>query len=49
VLDVAELLTAAERIANGGSALDRQVVSSVLDRAMANDRLATLTDSRSPV
>lgn len=43
VLDVAEFLTAAERVAAGGSSLDPQVVSRLLNRRAANDRLAAIT------
>jgi DNA-binding NarL/FixJ family response regulator len=42
VLDVAEFLEAAERIANGGSALDPQVVASLLGRD-SDHALAALT------
>ncbi|GAA0944959.1 response regulator transcription factor [Kribbella koreensis] len=41
VLDVGEFLTAAERVARGGSALDPQVVAGLVAR---NDPLAALTD-----
>jgi DNA-binding NarL/FixJ family response regulator len=44
VLDVVEFLSAADRVAAGGSALDPQVVSRLLDRTSGSDRLATLTD-----
>lgn len=44
VLDVAEFLATAERIAGGGSALDPQVVSRLLDRTHRADRISTLTD-----
>jgi DNA-binding NarL/FixJ family response regulator len=42
VLDVAEFLEAAERVANGGSALDPQVVASLLGRD-SDHALAALT------
>lgn len=42
VLDVAEFLEAAERVANGGSALDPQVVASLLGRD-SDHALAVLT------
>jgi DNA-binding NarL/FixJ family response regulator len=42
VLDVAEFLDAAERVAGGGSALDPQVVASLVGRE--DDALADLTD-----
>jgi DNA-binding NarL/FixJ family response regulator len=44
VLDVVEFLAASERVAAGGSALDPQVVSRLLERTSSIDRLATLTD-----
>lgn len=44
VLDVVEFLAACERVAAGGSALDPQVVSRLLDRTASSDRLGTLTD-----
>ena len=44
VLDVAEFLAAAERVADGGSALDPQVVTSLLGRTSKQDRLNALTD-----
>lgn len=44
VLDVVEFLAAADRVAAGGSALDPQVVSRLLDRTSGSDRVATLTD-----
>jgi DNA-binding NarL/FixJ family response regulator len=44
VLDVAEFLAAAERVADGGSALDPHVVTSLLNRTTRNERLGTLTD-----
>lgn len=43
VLDVAEFLAAAERVAAGGSALDPQVVSRLLNRTAANARLTAMT------
>lgn len=43
VLDVAEFLSAAERVASGGSALDPQVVSRLLDRTAAKARLGAIT------
>ncbi|MEU4286728.1 response regulator transcription factor [Kribbella sp. NPDC026596] len=44
VLDVAEFLAAAERVAHGGSALDPQVVAGLVARRGAGDPLAALTD-----
>ena len=44
VLDVAEFLAAAERVARGGSALDPQVVAGLVSRRGAGDPLAALTD-----
>ena len=44
VLDVVEFLAASDRVAAGGSALDPEVVSRLLDRTASRDRLATLTD-----
>jgi DNA-binding NarL/FixJ family response regulator len=44
VLDVVEFLAASDRVAAGGSALDPQVVSRLLDRTVRSDRLATLSD-----
>jgi DNA-binding NarL/FixJ family response regulator len=44
VLDVVEFLAASDRVAAGGSALDPQVVSRLLDRTASSDRLASLTD-----
>jgi len=44
VLDVTEFLAASARVAAGGSALDPQVVSRLLDRSASSDRLAALTD-----
>lgn len=43
VLDVAEFLEAAERVAKGGSALDPQVVASLLGGDSGDDALAVLT------
>jgi DNA-binding NarL/FixJ family response regulator len=43
VLDVAEFLEAAERVAKGGSALDPQVVASLV-RGESSDALAVLTE-----
>jgi DNA-binding NarL/FixJ family response regulator len=44
VLDVVEFLAASDRVAAGGSALDPQVVSRLLDRTGGSNRLATLTE-----
>ena len=44
VLDVAEFLAAAERVARGGSALDPQVVAGLVARRGTGDPLAALTD-----
>ena len=44
VLDVAEFLAAAERVADGGSALDPQVVTRLLSRTSTNERLGSLTE-----
>ena len=44
VLEVGEFLTAAERVANGGSALDRQVVGSLVGARGEDDPLAELTE-----
>jgi DNA-binding NarL/FixJ family response regulator len=44
VLEVSDFLDAAERVANGGSALDPKVVESLLSPAGGDDRLAELTD-----
>lgn len=49
VLDVLEFLAAADRVAAGGSALDPQVVSRLLDRTTSSNRLATLTDREGEV
>jgi DNA-binding NarL/FixJ family response regulator len=43
VLDVADFLEAAERVAKGGSALDPQVVSSLLGGDQGDDTLGLLT------
>jgi DNA-binding NarL/FixJ family response regulator len=43
VLDVADFLDAAERVAKGGSALDPQVVSSLLGGDSGDDTLGVLT------
>jgi DNA-binding NarL/FixJ family response regulator len=43
VLDVAEFLTAAERVAAGGSALDPEVVARLLNRTAAQSRLTPMT------
>jgi DNA-binding NarL/FixJ family response regulator len=43
VLDVAQFLDAAERVASGGSALDPKVVASLLSPAGEDDRLAQLS------
>jgi DNA-binding NarL/FixJ family response regulator len=45
VLAVDEFLSAAERVANGGSALDPKVVASLVSPATADDPLAQLTES----
>lgn len=44
VLNVAEFLTAAQRVADGGSALDPQVVASLLSSTGHPDPLALLSD-----
>ncbi len=44
VLDVHDFLEAAERVANGGSALDPQVVARLVSPAAASDPLAALSD-----
>jgi DNA-binding NarL/FixJ family response regulator len=44
VLDVAEFLVAAERVASGGSALDPQVVTRLLSRTSTSERLGALTE-----
>jgi DNA-binding NarL/FixJ family response regulator len=44
VLDVGEFLSAAERVARGGSALDPQVVASLVSPTAGADPLAALTD-----
>jgi DNA-binding NarL/FixJ family response regulator len=44
VLDVAEFLASAERVASGGSALDPQVVGSLVSAAGTRDSLEVLTD-----
>jgi DNA-binding NarL/FixJ family response regulator len=44
VLDVAEFLSAADRVASGGSALDPHVVSRLLNRTSADARLTSLSD-----
>jgi DNA-binding NarL/FixJ family response regulator len=44
VLDVGDFLAAAERVANGGSALDPQVVGSLLSARGEGDPLAELTE-----
>ncbi len=44
VLDVAEFLSAAERVARGGSALDPQVVASLVSPTAGADPLAALTE-----
>jgi DNA-binding NarL/FixJ family response regulator len=44
VLDVEEFLSAAERVARGGSALDPQVVASLVSPTAGTDPLAALTD-----
>ena len=44
VLDVAEFLDAAERVAGGGSALDPKVVASLVAPAAGDGRLAELTE-----
>ena len=44
VLDVGDFLAAAERVANGGSALDPQVIGSLLSARGEGDPLAELTE-----
>jgi DNA-binding NarL/FixJ family response regulator len=44
VLDVATLVDAVERVAKGGTVLDADVVSHLLGRREARDRLAALSD-----
>jgi DNA-binding NarL/FixJ family response regulator len=43
VLDVQEFIDAAERVSRGGSALDPQVVATLLPQTGGDDRLAALT------
>lgn len=49
VLDVADFLSSAERVARGGSALDPYVVSALLTRTAGRTRLAGLTDREQDV
>ena len=49
VLDVADFLSAVERVARGGSALDPHVVSSLLSKTAGRTRLAGLTDREQDV
>jgi DNA-binding NarL/FixJ family response regulator len=49
VLDVGDFLDAAERVANGGSALDPKVVASLVSPAGADERLAELSDREAEV
>ena len=44
VLDVGDFLTAAERVASGGSALDPEVVARLLNRATARGGISALTE-----
>ena len=44
VLDVSDFLSAAERVARGGSALDPHVVATLLSGRRSDDPLAALTD-----
>ena len=44
VLDVEDFLSAAERVARGGSALDPHVVATLLSGRRGDDPLAALTD-----
>jgi DNA-binding NarL/FixJ family response regulator len=44
VLNVAEFLSAAERVAQGGSALDPKVVASLISQPGGNDQLEQLTE-----
>ena len=44
VLDVSDFLGAVARVADGGSALDPQVVTALLTRSARQDRLAQLTE-----
>ena len=44
VLDVSDFLGAVARVADGGSALDPQVVAALLNRSAHQDRLAQLTE-----
>jgi len=44
VLQVGEFLSAAERVAQGGSALDPKVVASLVSARVGDDRLADLTE-----
>jgi DNA-binding NarL/FixJ family response regulator len=44
VLEVADFLEAAERVANGGSALDPKVVATLVSPAGADDRLSDLSE-----
>jgi DNA-binding NarL/FixJ family response regulator len=49
VLDVADFLSAAERVARGGSALDPYVVAALLSRTAGRTRLAALTEREQDV
>jgi DNA-binding NarL/FixJ family response regulator len=49
VLDVADFLSAVERVARGGSALDPYVVSSLLSKAAGQTRVAGLTQREQEV
>ncbi len=49
VLDVADFLSAVERVARGGSALDPYVVSALLSRTAGQTRLAGLTEREQDV
>ena len=49
VLDVAEFLSAAQRVAQGGSALDPKVVASLISTPGDGDQLAELTEREAEV
>jgi DNA-binding NarL/FixJ family response regulator len=48
-LDVSEFLDAVTRVANGGSALDPQVVTALLNRSARQENLAQLTERETEV
>jgi DNA-binding NarL/FixJ family response regulator len=49
VLDVSEFLSAVARVADGGSALDPQVVAALLNRSARQESLAQLTERENEV